>query len=257
MSDSSHQPGALPLVTVAIRTRNEIRTIGRLLALLRSQTLSTFEILVIDNLSTDGTREVADRDADRVVDVRDFSHAGSTNLAIAAALGDFVYLTNGHTFPEHGEMLETAARMMAADARIAGLYGRCRPHRDPGLGNAFERLVAAAGDLTWPRHFTIQRRFRPGMLQTQSAMVRRTVATEVPFAEVGAGGGEDALFAMEVLHRGHLVAYHPMLDVCHSHGGPNADALRRFVGYGRMISQARAEATRRGIPASICGRRSL
>lgn len=253
MSAHSPEPGQLPSVTVAIRTRNEIRTIGRVLTLLKAQTLSRFEILVVDNRSTDGTREVAERDADRVIDIRDFTHAHSTSRAVTAARGDFVYLTNGHTFPEHADMLETAARVMAADPGIAGLYGRCRPHRDPSMANAYEWLIAAAGDLTWPRRFRIEQRFRPGMLQTQSAMLRRGVAMEVPFEDFGAGGGEDALFAMEVLHRGHQVGYHPILDVRHSHGGPIAAAVRRFRGYGRMIAHARAEAARRGIPPAICG----
>ena len=246
---------AAPAVTVAIRTRNEIRTIATVLRLLKSQTYPIHELLVIDNLSTDGTREIAAREADRVIDVAAFTHAGSTNLAIDEARGELVYLTNGHCFPDHAELLEAGARTLAADARIAGVYGRCRPHRDALLANTFERAIAFAGNLTWPRTFQVERRFRPGMMQTQSAMVRRSLARSVPFEDIGAGGGEDALFAMEVLHRGHLVAYHPALDVQHSHGGWNSVAAQRFLAYGRMIARAREIAASRGIPASIRGRR--
>lgn len=91
------------------------------------------------------------------------------------------------------------------------------------------------------------------MMQTQSAMLRRSVAQAVPFEDIGSGGGEDALFAMEVLHRGHLVAYHPALDVRHSHGGRISAATERFLGYGRMIKRARAIAASRGISASVRG----
>ena len=143
----------------------------------------------------------------------------------------------------------------SADARIAGIFGRCRPHEDPHLANAFERTIALAGTLTWPRRFTIESRFRPGMMQTQSAMVRRSLAVALPFEELDAGGGEDALFAMEALHRGHRIAYHPALDVRHSHGGSNIAAIRRFLGYSRMIARARDVAAERGISPAICGLR--
>lgn len=120
------------------------------------------ELLVIDNLSTDGTRELVAREADRVVDVDAFSHAGSTNLAISEARGEIVYLTNGHSFPEHADMLEAGAKALVNDARIAGIYGRCRPHHDPLLANALERTIALAGNLTWPRAFMVDADSVPG-----------------------------------------------------------------------------------------------
>ncbi len=239
-------------VSVVIRTRNEIRTLRRALATLRAQSLRGFEVVVVDNGSTDGTLELARAEADRVVEIQEFTHARSTNLGVASASGTFVYLTNGHAWPMRDDLLDTGVRLLEAEPGVAGVYGRCVPHVEPGLSNAVERLMGAAGSFTHRGGCALLDRYRPGMLQTQSAMIRRTLATRTPFREVPPGGGEDVLWAIEHLRLGLRIAYHPAFDVFHSHGGANLRALRRFRAYRRMISRAKACARELGIPPGSC-----
>lgn len=55
-----------PLVSVILTTKNEARNIRRCLDSVRAQTFKDFEILVIDNFSTDGTLDLARAYTDRV-----------------------------------------------------------------------------------------------------------------------------------------------------------------------------------------------
>ena len=64
MSNSPDQA----LVSVVVPTRNNSRTIHACLASVRAQTHQHLELIVVDNHSTDDTREVAARYAD-VLDI--------------------------------------------------------------------------------------------------------------------------------------------------------------------------------------------
>lgn len=52
-------PGEGPFITVVISARNEEANIGECLASLAAQTYTAFEVIVVDDFSTDGTAEVA------------------------------------------------------------------------------------------------------------------------------------------------------------------------------------------------------
>jgi cellulose synthase/poly-beta-1,6-N-acetylglucosamine synthase-like glycosyltransferase len=53
-----HFPGDAPLISVCIPARNEERNIGRCVEALLAQTYPNFEIIVLDDRSTDATPEI-------------------------------------------------------------------------------------------------------------------------------------------------------------------------------------------------------
>ena len=62
---------ALPVISVIVPTRNNIRTIEACLASVRAQTHEAVELVVVDNHSDDGTPEIARRFADTVLTAAD------------------------------------------------------------------------------------------------------------------------------------------------------------------------------------------
>ncbi len=58
--------GNYPLISVIITTKNEESVIGQLLDSLRRQTEKRFEIIIVDNYSSDRTREIAKRYTKRI-----------------------------------------------------------------------------------------------------------------------------------------------------------------------------------------------
>jgi Glycosyltransferases involved in cell wall biogenesis len=95
MTNDARQPNQLSLVSVVVPTYNRAQLLPRALQSALSQTHATLEIIVVDDGSTDSTREVVGRIADadsrvRYVHQANQGLAGARNTGIATAQGDYV-----------------------------------------------------------------------------------------------------------------------------------------------------------------------
>src|SRR6266571_8664497 len=79
-----------PLVSVIIPTKNSERTIRRCLESVRAQTYRNFEIVVVDNFSSDSTVRIAKEYADIVL-LAGPERTSQVKLGAANSKGDFVY----------------------------------------------------------------------------------------------------------------------------------------------------------------------
>lgn len=95
MTSDARQPNQLSLVSVVVPTYNRAQLLPRALQSALSQTHASLEIIVVDDGSTDSTREVVGRIADadsrvRYVHQANQGLAGARNTGIATAQGDYV-----------------------------------------------------------------------------------------------------------------------------------------------------------------------
>src|SRR5688572_30489215 len=120
------------MISVIVRTKNEGRWIGRCLAGVLGQDCTDFEVIVVDNASTDDTVRQARAAGCRVVNISDgeFSFGRAINRGIEAARGDFAAILSGHCIPVHDRWLSSLRASLLADASIAGVYGRQVPLPD-------------------------------------------------------------------------------------------------------------------------------
>ena len=79
-----------PLVSIVVPTKNAARFLRRCLKSIQDQTYSPIEIIVVDNYSTDRTREVADAFAARVLSFGP-ERSAQVNHGIASSHGKYVY----------------------------------------------------------------------------------------------------------------------------------------------------------------------
>jgi arabinofuranan 3-O-arabinosyltransferase len=79
----------VPRVSVVVPTRNSAQTLEACLASVRSQTHQEVELIVVDNHSTDMTRDIADRFADIVL-VAGPERSAQRNRGAARAGGEFL-----------------------------------------------------------------------------------------------------------------------------------------------------------------------
>ncbi len=107
--NSDHAGPARPVVvSVVIATRNDAQRVGFAIASVLNQTFSDFELIVVNDNSTDGTARVLERfrEADARISVitntTQLGRAGARNAAIMVARGEFIAVLDSDDmmFPE-------------------------------------------------------------------------------------------------------------------------------------------------------------
>jgi glycosyltransferase involved in cell wall biosynthesis len=81
---------ARPLVSVIVPTRNSARFLVQCLRSIRAQSYTPLEVIVVDNHSSDSTREIASRYADKVL-TRGPERSAQVNEGAREASGAYVY----------------------------------------------------------------------------------------------------------------------------------------------------------------------
>lgn len=79
-----------PLVSVIIPTKNSEKFIGRCLESIKNQTYQNLEIIVVDNNSTDSTKEIARGFTDKVLNYGP-ERSAQVNFGVTQASGGYVY----------------------------------------------------------------------------------------------------------------------------------------------------------------------
>lgn len=107
--DSGHAGPARPvIVSVVIATRNDAQRVGFAIVSVLNQTFSDFELIVVNDNSTDGTARVLERfrEADSRISVitntAQLGRAGARNVGIMVARGEFIAVLDSDDmmFPE-------------------------------------------------------------------------------------------------------------------------------------------------------------
>src|SRR5947208_16043777 len=107
-----------PLVSVIIPTKNSERTIRRCLESVCAQTYRNFEIVVVDNFSSDATVQIAKEYADLVL-LAGPERSSQVKLGAANSKGYFIYKIDSD-FVLEPSVLEKAVRV-AVDDRAVGV----------------------------------------------------------------------------------------------------------------------------------------
>ena len=132
-----------PLASVVIVNWNGIRVLNKCLAALEQQAFSDFEILIIDNGSTDGSLEAL-RTSRPQVSIRSLPNnlgfAAANNLGFQMARGKWIAPLNNDAFPETGwlaSLLQAAEQSSEFSFFASCLLSQNDPSRIDGLGDIY------------------------------------------------------------------------------------------------------------------------
>lgn len=125
----AHMEKRVPKVSVIIPAYNVDRFIGRAIESIQNQTLRNFELIIVDDGSTDRTGQIADRLAERdiridVIHTENQGAAAARNVALDRARGEFVHFVDGDDWAEPTMLadLVNIAEADSLDLVIAGFY---------------------------------------------------------------------------------------------------------------------------------------
>jgi len=215
------------MISVIIRSKNEEEWIRQCLYAVSKQDFVDFEIILVDNESTDKTLEIAKEFNCKIIKIsnKEFSYGRALNQGIQASKGEYLAFLSAHCIPKNTNWL---FRLLTnfEDPKVAGVYGRQEPmaHSDPrdkrDLWNTFG--LERKEQTTDP------------FFHNANAKIRRSVWKKIPFDEK-ISGVEDRLWAKKVLEQGYKIIYEPSASVYHPHGINQAGDVKRCDRVVRVI----------------------
>lgn len=209
-----------PRASVVIRCYNEAEHIGKLLAELKRQSFTDYEVIVVDSGSDDGTLDIVGSEDVILEHIRkeDFSFGRSLNIGCRAARGEFLVFISAHCYPEHEDWL---VNLLAGfdDEKVAVVYGKQRGIPDSHFS---ERQIFKS----WFPEESIARQEGP-FSNNANAAVRRSLWEMNPYDE-SLTGLEDVAWAQQVMRDGWWVSYRADAGVIHVHDETPSQTRNRY-----------------------------
>lgn len=201
-------------VSVIVPVRNRRDLLSELLDALEEQTFRDFEVVVVDDGSTDGADlEVVER-AGGPIQVRlersgGTGAVGARRLGVEASSGEILAFTDSDCVPD-ARWLEAGVK--AIDSGLDMVNGLTRPVREVG---SLERSMASATEGLYP---TCNMFFRRSTYETFGGFddtARNRLKFRVNERARGTGFGEDSIFAWNLIRAGVRHAHVPEAIVEH------------------------------------------
>lgn len=248
-------PSTSPLVSVVIPTYNRAHLLGRALQSVLLQTYLDYEIVVVDDGSTDHTLEVVKTfQDDRVRYLRFERHCGPSrarNVGIQAARGEWIaFLDSDDEWLPRKLELQMARLQGTQDLRVAAVYCVCDE-----LEGSTRRTVPSSGVLHEGDVFDhLLRNRRP---PTASAYIaKRSSLLGVGGFDEGFPSSHDIDLWLRFSRAGnHFVAVNEPLVIKHNHVGPRIsnDPVAPFRGF-RQFDRRWGPVMKRRLGAEVYGR---
>ncbi|MDP3679647.1 MAG: glycosyltransferase family 2 protein [Flavobacterium sp.] len=129
------------MISVVIRNKNQSSVLSFLLKNLTERYRDDIaEIIVIDNLSTDSSKEVTEQFGARFVSIKNFSFGGSANVCAREARFPVVVIFSAHSYPVSHDFFRLIQAKFENNPNLAGL--RCL-HNTNDYKNFINNIPAA------------------------------------------------------------------------------------------------------------------
>ncbi len=200
----------MPETSIVIRTYNEEKHLGNLLAAVKKQDYTDFEVIIVDSGSTDKTLEIAEKFGAKIykIESRDFTFGYALNVGCQAARGKYLVFASAHILPVSEKWLSTLIGPFKNE-KVAMVYGRQVGHETSKFSEKrdFKRLFG-------------KHPLNPGapidFANNANSAVRRGLWEKRNFDE-RLFGLEDIEWAKYHREHGYDVVYEPHAEIYHIH----------------------------------------
>jgi len=127
--------------SIIIRTKNESRWLPRCLSMVQNQTFKDFEVILVDNQSSDDSLDIARHfGVNKLLSIENYSPGRSLNKGAQVAEGEYLVFLSAHCVPYDENWLQELLDGFTLDTSICGVYGRQIPLPDSEVGNSRDLL---------------------------------------------------------------------------------------------------------------------
>jgi rhamnosyltransferase len=232
-----------PEISIIIRTKNEERWIGHCLKMIYDQNFDNFEVILVDNNSSDHTLEVAKRfPLAAIINIDKFIPGKALNIGIKASSGRYIVCISAHCVPNNINWLGDLYNNFDGINKIAGVYGRQLPVSYTSDSDKRDLLI------TFGRDRKIQ--VKDYFFHNANSMIPRAIWEKFPFDET-LTNIEDRVWGKEVIDAGYEIIYDPVPSVYHHHGLHQHDSSsKRAKGIATILEKTDNEYLD-GLPSSL------
>jgi GT2 family glycosyltransferase len=215
-----------PRISVVVCTYNGARTLRDCLDGLRELDYPDFEVIVVDDGSTDGTGDIARTYGFQVVSTDNRGLASARNLGCSLATGEIIAYTDDDVRPDPHWLQHLAASL--ADPRLAGAGGpNIAPHGDGWIADCVANAPGGPMHVLLSDH---EAEHIPGC----NMAIRKACLEEVGgFDTQFRVAGDDVDMCWRLQQQGWILGFSGAAMVWHHRRGSVGDYWKQQVGYGR------------------------
>ena len=209
--------------SIVVRTKNEETWIGHCLRSISAQKNLKFEIILVDNESTDRTLDIVDNFDVKLLHIDNFLPGRALNMGFEQSQGEFVICISGHCVPTDDYWLEKLLCEFD-DSEVAGVYGRQLPL---SYSSAIDKR-----DLLTVFGLDKKIQIRDPFFHNANSAIRKSVWDKIPFDNM-VTNVEDRIWGKKIIESGYKLVYTPEAKVYHWHGinhDANPSRAKRVMG---------------------------
>lgn len=207
------------VMAIAIRLKNELKSLPALISSIRSQTIyNRCKLIFLDSGSTDGSIEYLHEHADKIFSIEpsDFQFGRSCNQIVEQCEEPYIALLSAHVSLTERDALEVAMTELDRDDLIAAVYLRQRTEGKSDRDfSSYESLFLRKRFPLFNIKMVADSIPSAPPISNAAAVIRRSIWEKESFPEVPAS--EDLLWARAVVEKGNKLFYVGERSIVHNH----------------------------------------
>jgi glycosyltransferase involved in cell wall biosynthesis len=215
-----------PMISVVICTHNDSGTIREAIEGVLDQTYPNFELILVNDGSTDATAEIASEYELRLITVPQGGLSKARNIGMKAAKGEIIAYIDGDAFPDPNWLEYLAHAFMATDH--VGVGGpNIAPHSDGWTAKCIDYSPGG------PNHVLFSDQVAEHIPGCNMAFRKEALEAVHGFDEQFWIAGDDVDICWKLQESGGTLGYHPGAMVWHHSRNKVRDYLKQQFNYGK------------------------
>ena len=218
---------AYPKVSVIICAYNAERTMDRCLASVERLNYPNYEVIVVNDGSTDATREICERyDRVRLINQENKGLSAARNVGLSASTGDIIAYTDSDCMADPDWLTYLVARFQSSTFAAVG-----GPNLSPPDDSLVPSCVAVSPGA--PTHVLLDDEVAEHIPGCNMAFRREALEATAGFDPVFRAAGDDVDLCWRLQNKGYKIGFSPAAVVWHFRRNTVRDYLKQQRGYGK------------------------